>query len=123
MRAETHAEHGGRLQDTMRHLQKLMLERKAAVNKTDELREQYLKDLIDTAGEVLHAAEILVNHGPVQDLGPGQRHRFYDLADRLYAQAANVENQARQSNFMDMDEAYRRLDETCNNCHRLFRDQ
>jgi hypothetical protein len=121
VRAETHADRGDRLRDTMRHLKELVDERKNTVKMTDKQRAHYLTDLINTAGEVVHAAEILLNRGSRRDLGPGPRQRFYELADRLYAQAANVENQAVQSDFMDMDQAYHRLDETCRDCHRLFR--
>jgi cytochrome c556 len=123
VRAEPHADSGDRLRDIMHHMKELVDVRRDTVKMTDAQRAQYLKDLVNTAGEVVIAAERLVNSGPARDLGPGTRRRFYDLADRLYAQAANVENQAKQSNFMDMDQAYHGLDETCRDCHRLFRDR
>jgi len=121
VRAETHADGGDRLRDIMRQMKELVDERRNTIKMTDAQRAQYLGDLINAAGEVVRAAEILLNQGPAQDLGRGQRERFYNLADSLYARAANVENQAKQSNFMDMDAAYRSLEEACRDCHRLFR--
>ena len=122
-RTAAHGERGGRLRETMRHLQELVDERKDAMKMTDAQRKEYLGDLINTAGAVVRAAEILVNSGPTRDLGPEPRQRFYELADGMYARAADVESRARQSNFMDMDTAYRGLEQACRNCHRLFRDR
>lgn len=122
-RAASHAGRGSRLLDTMQRLNSLMAQRETTAAGNDKRRNRYLQDLMDAAGEVVLTARALSRQGPSTYLEPRRRNRFYVLADRLYVEAANVEYQAQESDFRDMQDAYRNLDETCKTCHRLFRDK
>jgi len=121
--AKMHTVHSKKLLETMQRLNILSRNRDAPVRESDERRNEYLQNLIDTAGEVVVAAEALDKAGPEGDMDRNERAVFHTMAERLYVEAANIEIQARDSNFMELQEAYRRLDETCNDCHRLFRDR
>ncbi len=120
--ARLHAVHSEELLATMQRLNMLVRNREAPVRETDEWRMEYLQSLIDLAGEVTISAEELGKSGVEKEMDRNEQAVFHTLADRLYVEAANIEVQARHSNFMQLEDAYNRLDETCNACHRLFRN-
>ncbi|MEX2525020.1 MAG: hypothetical protein WD750_08685 [Gammaproteobacteria bacterium] len=121
--AAMHAVHSEELLDTMQRLNILMRNREAPVRESDEWRTEYLQSLIDLAGEVVVSAEALGKSGAGDEMDRNEQAVFHTMADRLYVEAANIEIQARNSNFMELRDAYRRLDETCSACHSLFRER
>lgn len=116
-----HAVHSEELLGTMQRLNILVRNREAPVRETDEWRTEYLQELIDLAGEVIIAAESLSESDAADGMDRNEQAVFHTLADRFYVEAANIEIQARNSDFTGLQDAYRRLDETCSACHRLFR--
>ena len=116
-----HAIHTEKLRDIMHKISNLMENRDVTLTLVDELREDYMQSLIDAAGDLVYAAETLSLQGPIDNLTERDETEFRNLAGRFYENAVNLHLRAMDSNFMEMDSAYKNLDETCNSCHRLFR--
>ena len=116
-----HVIHSEKLRGIMQRIRNLMDNRELTVTLVDELREKYMQTLIDTADDLVFAAETLSLQGPVDKLDQEEETEFRAIAGRFYEDAVNLHLKAMDSNFMEMDSAYNKLDETCNGCHRLFR--
>ena len=54
-------------------------------------------------------------------LSPEDKITFEALAKKLQDEAAGLKTQAEETNYAGMEPAYRRLKDTCDACHRLFR--
>ena len=105
----------------MQRIRSLMEDRELTVTLIDELREDYMQSLIDAAGDLVIAAETLSLQGPVDQLNQEEEAQFRDLAGQFYENAVNLHIKAIDSNFMELEPAYTRLDNTCNQCHQIFR--
>lgn len=88
-----------------------------------------MADLIESVEELIFFAEVMSNKVPSTELEETESVIFSALADRLYDEALNVQQLATSYESPDasrhqlLNEAYQRLNKTCNACHQTFRDQ
>lgn len=122
-----HAQVSERLVKVMRQLFTVVHE-EDKVDNADISRDN-MTDLIESAEELLFYAEVMSNKIPVTELEETESVIFSALADRLYDEALNIQQLATTYEASDssqhqlLNEAYHRLNRTCNACHQTFRDQ
>lgn len=121
--AELHTVQSQKLRKLMQKINELSRQGDEISLQVDELRRQYMQSLIDTAGDVVYATEQMTEQKHIKTLNPVELNEFRALSNALYTEAVNIQIEARDNNFSGLDQAYRRLDETCAACHQLFRSR
>lgn len=110
-----------RIEKIMEHLNDLMEARGMTALQVMELRVKHLKDLIKTIDELVASANNLTEAIPGIRLDPESKVTFEALAKKLQDEAAGLKAMAEATNYAGMEPAYRRMQDTCDACHRLFR--
>ena len=95
-----------------------------------EVTQEQLTDMVEAVEELLFYAEVMSNKIPATEMEETQAVIFSALADRLYDEALNVQQLATNYDTRVIDtaqnrllnEAYHRLNRTCNACHQTFRN-
>lgn len=122
-----HAAVSERLVNIMRQLFTVVHDDNKANN--NAVSQDNMADLIESTEELLFFAEVMSNKVPVTEMEETEAVIFSALADRLYDEALNVQQLATSYESSDasqhqlLNEAYHRLNRTCNACHQTFRDQ
>lgn len=110
-----------RIQEIMKQLNDLVEARDMTALQVMELRVKHLKELIATIDQLVAAADNLTEAIPGVRLDPESKVTFEAMAKKLQDQAANLKTMAEETNYAGMEPAYRRMKNTCDACHRLFR--
>ena len=110
-----------RIQEIMKHLNELVNARGMTALQIMELRVKHLNDLIATIDQLVAAADNLTEAIPGIRLDPESKITFEAMAKKLQFEAAGLKTMAEETNYAGMEPAYRRLKNTCDACHQLFR--
>ena len=122
----SHAQASERLVNIMRQLFTVVHDTGKVNNSA--ISKDSMADLIESVEELLFFAEVMSTKVPVNELEETEAVIFSALADRLYDEALNVQQLATSYESPDpsqhqlLNEAYHRLNKTCNACHQTFRD-
>lgn len=116
-----HGIYSEKLKPIMLRLNQLVYEREMTALQVQEVREQQLRHLIDTVADLVKASEVLTDAVPGIELNKEDQVIFRSMARQLFGEAQNIEVLVEEKNYAALDPAYRRLNETCNACHNLFR--
>lgn len=116
-----HGIYSEKLKTIMLRMNQLVYEREMTALQVQEVRERHLKDLINTVSELVKAAEVLTDAVPGIELKKEDQVIFRAMANQLYGEAQEIGNMVEEKDYSSLDPAYRRLNETCNACHSLFR--
>ena len=116
-----HGIYSEKLRTIMLRMNQLVYEREMTALQVQEVREQHLKELISTISELVKAAEVLTDAVPGIELKEEDQVIFRAMANQLYREAQDIGSMVEEKDYSDLDPAYRRLNETCNACHSLFR--
>ncbi len=125
--AGDHAESSERLVTIMRQLFTVVHNEEKVT--AGDMNKDKLADMVESVEELLFFAEVMSNKVPVSELEETEAVIFSALADRLYDEALNVQQlvttyeMENAAQHQLLNEAYHRLNRTCNACHQTFRDQ
>ena len=114
--------HSNDVRIIMRRLNVLAYEREFTELELEKLRARQIKLLAQTAGELAQTAEQLPEDVQ-KDLNREDQTTFRAMANQLYSESLRLEKEAEANNYRALNEGYQRLRETCNACHRLFREK
>ena len=106
----------------MGRLNMLAYEREYTELELNQLRAEQIELLIQTASELTQTAENLPNITADPDLSDSDQITFRAMAAQLYRETRNLQEAYDAGQSQALEPAYQRLHETCNACHRLFRD-
>jgi len=120
-RPALHGIYNEKLKTIMLRMNQLVYEREMTALQVQEVREQHLKQLIDTVTDLVKAAEVLTDAVPGIELNREDQVIFRAMASQLFREAQNIGVLVEEKNYAALDPAYQRLNETCNACHSLFR--
>ena len=116
-----HGIYSEQLKTVMMRMNQLVYEREMTALQVQDVRERHLRQLLDTVAELVKAADVLTDAVPGIELNKEDRVIFRAMARQLYLEAQNIGTLVEEKNYAALDPAYRRLNETCNACHSLFR--
>ena len=122
------AESGKRLRTIMQNINLTIHDSTNVDTQTDRIGSQDMEDMIEVVEELLFYAEMMSTDIPNLNLSEIEIVTFRELAGQLYTEALNIQQTANEYNLDNynytlLDVNYRRLNETCATCHRIFRDR
>ena len=88
----------------------------------DTERRRKAVDIARSASGLQEAARAILDIKPQLNLDPQQGNRFSELANQLLADGATLQALAQGNQFDEIGAAVQRTMETCNTCHRLYRN-
>lgn len=113
--------HSDQLRRIMLRLNELAYEREYTELGLDRLRAEQIDSLVTEsktlAGNADRLSEILTQG----ELTAEELITFKAIANQLYSEALRIQADIHANNFINVDKGYRRLRQTCNACHNLFR--
>jgi cytochrome c556 len=118
---DPHIVQSARLREIMRRMNLLIYEREHTQLELELIRARHLRALTDAAQDLAMAAENLPDSTGISRLESERQETFRALALKLYTNAVAVQAQAEAADFRALEDSYRRLTETCNTCHELYR--
>lgn len=116
-----HAVSSDKLRDIMQRLNQLTYEKELTAMEIEDMRVEHVQLLIETVHELVDAAEEMTDALPGLSMSFDEQLVFRDMADQLKNEAYNVWYKSEDNDFMGMDLAYQRMNNTCTACHQLFR--
>jgi len=124
-----HAESSERLLSIMEEISTLAS--RNSIEEPVKLTEEDMTDLIEASEELLFYAELMSIKVPANVSEENQNVVFSAMASKLYSEVLNIQQITKNYNLQItdhseqyiLDDAFRRLSQTCNACHQLFRDQ
>lgn len=122
------AESGERLRTIMQNINLTIHDSTNVDTQTDKIGSQDMEDMIEVVEELIFYAEMMSTDIPNLELSEIEIVTFRELAGQLYTEALNIQQTANDYNLDNynyelLDVNYRRLNETCATCHRIFRDR
>jgi cytochrome c556 len=120
--AKMHGVHSDKLKTIMRNMiANLMKESEIEV---DNIRRQkYLAKLAKRSKQVVAASKSMNQHNTADKLNEKETAKFNELAETLNNEAMNAEKLAKAGSVEELEIALGRFNQTCVDCHRLFREQ
>ena len=113
--------HSEQLYETMLRLNTLISYSQHSALPLDHEKNEFLQQLIETTDEVVKSAQSLKEIDPADKLGTEQTSTFISLADQLHTEALNIKINTKNMNIEELNQAFDKLNQTCNTCHKLFR--
>ena len=114
--------HSLKLKTIMGRLNMLAYEREYTELELNQLRAEQIELLIQAANELAQSVENLPDITAGPELSEADRITFRAMAGQLYRETRNLQNAYDAGHLEELEPLYQRLHETCNACHRLFRD-
>lgn len=114
--------HSDKIRAIMRRLNMLAYEREYTDLEIEQLFREQIELLINAANELRDSAENLTNITS-NKLDETDVTTFRAMANQLHRETLNLQEEINSSHYQDIRLSYRRLRETCNACHQLFRDR
>jgi len=116
-----HAVYSDQLKSIMSRMNNLVFERELTALQIEELRAESLENLVSTVRELVLTAREMQETSPGTALATEDRITFEAMARQLLSTAETLGEEAQRADLTGMDLTFRRLNETCDTCHRLFR--
>lgn len=120
---QLHAVSSEKVREIMQNLYTLVHKDEFTKPEEDEMREEYMSDLVAAVEELLISTEMMATGLPEPDLDENEIVTFRALAGQLYSEAQNIQSLSEYYDYRVIDSAYKRLNQTCAACHDLFRDR
>ncbi len=114
--------HSPEVQQIMRNLHALLFERERSNLETQRLRSEQLELLVEQAESLSSIAASSALIDSLQQLDVEEQARFRELANELSLTAKTISEENTAGHYSEVDAGYLKLQETCNQCHQLFRD-
>lgn len=116
-----HAVHSDDVRNIMRRLKLLIYERENSELEIERLRNKQISLLAEEANKLANTAEDLPDIASLQSLNDEERLTFTAMANQLHDITLEMEKAINTNHQQELDEAYIKLQDTCNTCHKLFR--
>ena len=120
---QLHAVSSERVRKIMQNLYSLVHKEEFTKPEEDEMRDQYMSDLVSAVEELLISTEMMATGLPEPELDENEIVTFRALAGQLHSEALNIQSLSEYYDYRVIDSAYKRLNQTCEACHSLFRDR
>ncbi|MEX2525022.1 MAG: cytochrome c [Gammaproteobacteria bacterium] len=121
--AVLNAVHSSELRTIMARLNRLSYEREYPELELDRMRAEQIRALVDAALELDRSAERLPDITEGMEPESEESITFRALSRQLYQETVNLEKHLDDADHSALKAGYRRLQHTCNACHKLFRRQ
>ena len=115
--------HSDDIRKIMGRLYTLAYEREYTELEIDRIRHENLKALAHAADELVDISGKLPQILPEYQLTDDEVVTFRAMAGQLQAETLHLLDSDATSSYSDFKNGYRKLRQTCNACHNLFRDQ
>ena len=115
--------HSEEIRAIMRRLNMLSFEREYTALELDNLRAEQVQLLVQAASELKQSAASLTHITGNKNISEADHITFSAMANELYLQTLTLQKESEANHNKALAPAYTRLHETCNACHRLFRDR
>lgn len=116
-----HAVNDTRLRELMDRINSLMFERFMTEQDLDKERRRQTRQIAEAAADLNAAVGGLLARLPELPLSDAERVAFRALAEKLRAQAGELQAQAEANRVDALSGNLERMSYTCNACHQLFR--
>ncbi len=113
--------HSERLRQIMQRLDSLAYEREHTALDLQYQRERQVRRLITATRELVEKSEQLPALVDDTNISPEDLTIFRAMAAQLYQKTRDLEQSLHRGHKVSVREGYQNLRETCNACHRLFR--
>lgn len=113
--------HSEQLREIMLRLNELAYEREYTELGLDSLRARQIEALAKETSILVSNAERLTDILSEGELNESDQITFMAVANQLNAEVQNIQADVNANRFGNLHAGYRRLQQTCNACHRLFR--
>ena len=122
------AESAERLRTIMQNINLTIHDSTYVDTQTDKINSQDMEDMIEVVEELLFYAEMMSSDVANLNFSEIEIVTYRELAGQLYTEALNIQQTANEYNLDNynselLDVNYRRLNEICAACHRIFRDK
>ena len=105
----------------MRRLNILLFEREMTQLELQRLRQQQMDLLIEEAESLKNTATMIPVIDSLKGLNDEQQVAFNAMAQELYEITVELKTENEANHHEAVDQAYIKLQKTCNTCHLLFR--
>ena len=116
-----HAASSERLRFIMRNLNSAYQESKHSDIRKDKIVNDNMKKMFEAVEKLLSSTELMASMK--SGLDESKRDIFKSLASQLYTETLNLQQISNNYEYQRIPSAYQRLNQTCEDCHRLFREQ
>ena len=114
--------HSEQLRQIMRRLYELASEREFTELGLDQLRAEQIEALVMEADTLVINADNLPELLSEGQLTTEEQITFKAVANQLYTEALSLQADVYANKFLNIEAGYRRMQQTCNACHNLFRN-
>ena len=121
---DIYANHAGsseRLRFIMRNLNSAYQESKHSDIRKDRIVNDNMAEMLEAIEKLLSSTELMAN--VKSGLDESKRDIFKSLVSQLYTETLNLQQISNNYEYQRIPSAYQRLNQTCEDCHRLFREQ
>lgn len=117
-----HAVSSQELRDIMRRMNQLVYEREMTALQIQAIHTKRHKELVDTVSDLVNSTDDLTKALPGLNMEKHDQITFKAMASQLLKEAKKIKRFAEENDHNAINSVYQDLDDTCNACHRLFRD-
>lgn len=114
--------HSGDIRAIMRRLNAHVHEREYTQLELDQLRRRNLEKLAGLAAELVAVSDNLPGVLPDIQLTTEEQTTFRVMASQLHNETMQLLNAGMHIPYQELNDGYRRLQQTCAACHNLFRE-
>ena len=115
--------HSEQLIRIMQRLNELAYEREYTELGLDRLRAEQIDALVLETDMLSSKADNLPSIITEGELTTAEQITFKAVASQLHAEVLRIQADIQENNFINVDAGYRRIRQTCESCHNLFRDK
>ncbi len=115
--------HSNEVRNIMRHLKLLIYEREYTELERENKRYQQIRLLVEETKILADTAARLPEIESLNRLNDEEQLTFSAMANQLHEISLELQNEIEANHRQSMSDLYIKLQETCNTCHRLFRNK
>lgn len=115
--------HSEKIRGIMRRLNSLAWEREYTELQIREMRAEQIELLVQAAEELIGSAENLPEIAAQEQLSDEEQTTFRAMARQLHKETVMLREYTETRQYEELSRGYRRLHQTCNACHNLFRER
>jgi cytochrome c556 len=114
--------HSDDIRNIMRRLRMLIYDREYTELELRKLSSDQIKLLAEETNILAQTAENISNIASLKNLNDEEQLTFSAMANQFHDISMELQREAKANHQQTLDTAYLKLQNTCNTCHKLFRD-
>lgn len=115
--------HSDEIRSIMRRIRILIYDREYTELELRKLTNKQLGLLVNEIKHLTIAAKNIPNIKSLNDLDEEEQVTFSAMANQLYESVIELQHNSKTSHQQSLTDSYIKLQETCNTCHRIFRNK